>query len=1142
MLRPFLLVGIGGSGGKTLRALRVALERRLVEIPDWDGGWPDAWQMLHIDTPVAQDGPEFPAPFLPGSDYKGMVPQNVPYEALVAAMVGQTHEKIKLNLDEMERFAGWIPNPAAVVVPVSQGAGQFRAIGKTLTVARLKDVQQAIKSSLIQIGQGSGELSRLASLLGAKSTDLDAPAVVVVSSIAGGSGAGAFIDVIEAIKSSDTSEWLQKVVAWLYTPEVFESVKGNDGTAPNALGAISEAMSGLWIGQPSRNTVSLYKGMGITPSSGSSYTLGARYTFLIGRSNSGGVDFGGQHEVYSAVASSLSAMITDDAAQTEFFNYYLNNINSTGASATALPDMTGLYDRSLNASGNNRPPFLSGGFARLSLGRDRFREYSSERLSRDVIERLLSQHLRNLPATDNRTDVEKLDAAVADAWVQFLEGTKLNERNPANDIIDSLRPTDRLARVSHFKNDALAKAGAGMPKDGLEAGTWQTRFLAFWEAERGDFLVKEQAARYAVARVWVSEIGKNFQAHVSKSVARWGLPVTVRLLEKFEQEMEFFIAEINSEINEQSRVLSSLQGSIHQAVTRSGQAKMQAAHPDVQEAANRLAGALDKFACEIELRRMSINIIEDLRKSLIKPLRETAAAGWQALGARVNAKELADGRDNPFFTWPDPLTSSLPLRFTPPPNESLLVDVKDFPNEFVRLVSETLPTAERSGPNNDMDKIALLAMLGDEVIPDGEPRVGFTLFRAASQWVPTDHLLQTSSNSGAATTARFEFSDDVEEYLVRSRKWLGRDGSAFGNYLKISLGDYLGDGKADQAQLTSRRQKFSQEMSEVLKRSAPLIQINPTILASVHPGIDAKSNRLIFSTIPFEPGSSMETLFTSVLTSYGIKDKRLSDALKSLGQTQAQNIDIFTFQDNPLQPIVYDSIMKPIANSWQGAANSSAKRTAFWKYRRGRALREFIPADPEKISEMVRGWFVSTALGYYRAEKGSELGPKIEVWSPRFDWVSFPAPLLYPGNAPEKEYLGAVLESLSIALALCNVSPTDPLGPLAPYHRLMELGKTDESAASELVEWVQNGTQPEGAPEPKSDRAGTKSGGAQERKSALILFFDKQIASYDGLFAKYVKVGNPYSSQRNWEISNYIVSSLILLKEAVDMIDLDSFN
>ena len=154
--------------------------------------------------------------------------------------------------------------------------------------------------------------------------------------------------------------------------------------------------------------------------------------------------------------------------------------------------------------------------------------------------------------------------------------------------------------------------------------------MAFWEAERGDFLVKEQASRYSVARIWVSEIGKHFQAYVSKSVARWGLPVTVRLLEKFEQEMEFFIAEINSEINEQSHTLSSLQGSIHQAVTRSGQAKMQAAHPDVQEAANRLAGALDKFACEIELRRMAINVIEDLRKNLIKPLRETASAGWQA--------------------------------------------------------------------------------------------------------------------------------------------------------------------------------------------------------------------------------------------------------------------------------------------------------------------------------------------------------------------------------------------------------------------------------------------------------------------------------------------------------------------------------
>jgi hypothetical protein len=1141
MLRPFLLVGIGGSGGKTLRALRVALERRLLEIPEWDGGWPDAWQMLHLDTPVAQDGPEFPAPFLDGDLYQGMVPQNVPYEALVAGMVGQPHQSIKLDRDDMNKFAGWIPNPASVVVPVSQGAGQFRSIGKTLTVARLESVQASIKNSLIKIGGGGGELSRLAQLLGAKSTDIDEPAVIVVSSIAGGSGAGAFMDVIEAIKSADSSKaWLQKVVAWLYTPEVFASVKGNDGTAPNALGAISEAMAGLWIGEASPETVALYKGMKITPSSGSAYTLGARYTFLIGRSNSGGVDFGGQSEVYSAIASSLSAMITDDAAQTEFFNYYLNNIDSTGASATTLPDMTNLFDRSINASGNNRPPFLSGGFARLSLGRDRFREYASERLARDVVERLLFQHLRTLPPTDTRPDAEKLEDAVKNAWVQFLGNSGLNERNPANDIIDALRPADRKARASQFKQDALAKAGGGVGSDGLDAAGWQTRFLAFWTAEKGAFLVKEQAARYEAAREWVVKISESFPAHVSRSIAQWGLPVVVRLLEELDREMEFFTSELKSEIAEKERILASLQGSIHQALTKSGQAKMPLAHPDVEAAASSLAGAIDLFASEIELRQAANVIIDDLRRNLLRPLREATSNGWQALQSRVKAKELADGRENPFFTWPDPITGGLPGRFAPPPNERLLVDVKEFPNEFMELVTNTLPTNLRQGPANDMDKIAAMAMLGDLAITDGSPKVGFNLLEKDASWIPTDHLLQSGTLTGAASSARFAMSDDVEVYLDHARKWLSRDGSAFGNYLKISLGEYLGDNGAPQGELTQRRQAFSENMSEILKRSAPLIQINASILASIHPGVGQNDNRLIFSTVPFEPDSTMADRFKASLSAYGIKDSKLDAAMKSLGQTRAQNIDIFTFQDNPLEPMVYDSIMRPIANGWAGASGNISQRTAFWKYRRARALREFIPADPQRISEMVQGWFVATAMGYYKATKSETLGPKIEVWSQRYDWVSFPYPLLYPGNAPEKEYLGSVLESLSIAIANCNISPSDPLGPLAPYHRLMELGNTAESSA--LISWVKDGVLPDGAPEPAADRAGTRSGGAVERKNALVAFFDKQLANYAGLFAEYEKNGNPYVAQRNWEISSYIINGLNILKQSVDQIELESFN
>ena len=67
MLRPFLLVGVGGSGGKTLRAIRQGLKAKLQQ-EGWDEGIPEAWQFLHVDSPSSQDGLEFPAPLLPRED------------------------------------------------------------------------------------------------------------------------------------------------------------------------------------------------------------------------------------------------------------------------------------------------------------------------------------------------------------------------------------------------------------------------------------------------------------------------------------------------------------------------------------------------------------------------------------------------------------------------------------------------------------------------------------------------------------------------------------------------------------------------------------------------------------------------------------------------------------------------------------------------------------------------------------------------------------------------------------------------------------------------------------------------------------------------------------------------------------------
>jgi enamine deaminase RidA (YjgF/YER057c/UK114 family) len=416
------------------------------------------------------------------------------------------------------------------------------------------------------------------------------------------------------------------------------------------------------------------------------------------------------------------------------------------------------------------------------------------------------------------------------------------------------------------------------------------------------------------------------------------------------------------------------------------------------------------------------------------------------------------------------------------------------------------------------------------------------MFHTISVWVPRNHLLQGIDNSGAATHARFTLADDQQVYLDQARKWLSRDGSAFGNYLGVSLSEYLADGAVEVSLLNQRRDTFREQMGSVLGAASPLIQINANVLAAIHPEQSATGAVSIFSTVPFAGSTSMEKIFTDVLTNAHIVGAELDRVLESLGQSSTQVIDVFSFQSNPLQPMVYDSIMKPIADAWASVSGDKKTRSDFWKWSRARNLREFIPADPTVIHAMIRGWFITTALGYFRAEKNEMLGPKIEVWSPHRQWQSFPHPLLYRGIAPDNEYLGAVMESLAIAMVQCNTNVADPLGPLAPYKRLMQLGDMDGQLTGELEQWVHFGTQPPGAPVPRTERAGSATGTPEERREALVAFYNQQLATHEKLFADYIAAGNPYHVQRNWEIAPYITSDLLLLREALKNYSLEEFN
>jgi cell division GTPase FtsZ len=76
MLSPILFVGVGGSGGNTVRAIRSTLLRRLHAI-GWEGDIPEAFQTLWIDTISTQGKGGFNAPILPAEQYLGLVANGV---------------------------------------------------------------------------------------------------------------------------------------------------------------------------------------------------------------------------------------------------------------------------------------------------------------------------------------------------------------------------------------------------------------------------------------------------------------------------------------------------------------------------------------------------------------------------------------------------------------------------------------------------------------------------------------------------------------------------------------------------------------------------------------------------------------------------------------------------------------------------------------------------------------------------------------------------------------------------------------------------------------------------------------------------------------------------------------------------------
>ena len=1115
MLSPFLIIGVGGSGGKTIRAMRQTLLRRL-RAKGWKGEFPEAWQFLEIDTISTQGGGNFTAPLLPANQFLGLVPQNVDYAGLRNQLI-QKMPRTEQNL----ALGGWIPENTAV--PIQKGAGQYRTLGRAVVASQLSQLQQALTRSYSRLS-APGVLEELREvsmkLYGKAEGQSPEPMALVISSVAGGSGAGIYLDVVEALKSLN-SGFDKRTQVLLFGPDVFNNIPQGlrDSIPANALGAMNETLAGMWAEGPGAGSAALFSNSGLNGRGTSGF--GPRNTYLIGASN-GQVSFGDQDSVYRAAGESLATLVSDEAVQTWMVEYAIVNVFVNSANPIICNDET-----MLKSSNNvfHSQPLGSIGVGRVSLGLDRFSEYIAEGGARWTVERLLWPQFVPANPMNPQTPQQIIEEAVDRSWGQFLSDSGLNERGEKNDVIEALSPIGLEDRARAFASAIINKASGGVPPAGIPANQWVSNINNFFNLQRKAYETDEQSEIYKVAQVWTTDIQDLILKTVSLTVSRQGLNVASRLVEKLREEVKFVATqelplEASSEIRKLDQVASKISEGLPQGMSAvQTQAMSQVAGPIILKAASFITNAMRK--------KLAAELITDLDSGFLQPLETSLRNSVAELLISATSAQNRKGEQNPFPSYANISTGVIPERFNPSVIERLLIDVADFPKTMQTLVKESLDeSVQANWESRFIERITLGTKL-DSRGDDEEQK----LIDRRSTWVPQDS--NARRHSEGAQKAQFVIITDTDEYIERNRDWLTDPVTALGKFLDQDIPTYLSH--PDPSVANSRVNAYKAAFSSALKLSAPLCSLNKALIGQVHQNVLSKGDRYVhMSTIPFKDQGNLKDLYD--ITVHEIQEAKLWDPSESPKSFKAvggiQQIDVFSTLTSAMNPMVFSSLMNPVIESWSRNNNSSQLRQGFWTNRRARPLTEAIPMAPEQVQKLVMGWFVSQLLNLRTATADQSRGPKISIFDREMrKSVDFPHPLLGLKNesiVSNPDLLPAVLESLGLAMAHCDQLST--LTPLEPYWAMIRLG---EGYQEILENWIRRGESFIDAPVPVPAIAGTTSGTFDERKSAILTTLQKSQEFLHGI-AIADERKNPWEITRTTEIRPLTDAAFANLISCVD--------
>ena len=1053
-MRRILFIGLGGSGGKTASFLMDELKSRLISAGWEENRLPRGWQFVHIDLHDVADGLSSnlaASVSEQGGTYVGLAPRGVTYSTFASVVEAKLGDQRPPDLNYLAR---WHPGRDAVPIAISSSPGAHRAIGRIVTIAAANKIHSSLARvvetlSSVEAIQENAVAGQLMKFRDAQATSKEPPLVIVVSSLSGGSGSAMIQDVCDILRSFHGEEGFNggHTGAFLYTEDVFKSL-GIFGAKPNSLATISEILNALHQSY-SPWTEREWKRLGLKASVPKAFGRGPAMIVPVGASING-IQFGSSpDDVFRGFSRMVASIFADPFMQEHYFCYLC-----VGGRPIALsnPDNTDL-SRDPVTGQPNFAHFLGMGYASLSMGRDRYIEYSAQRIARKAVETLVQGHIDEAVLTGQRTPLQAISKAADELYPMFLRSV-----NPfKSDSFEEEKALELLipSRIRETVSTEIRESNsAGVKKD--------LRRLA--EQVKSTLTASVTKAVDA----WALELQGKIEEIILSIVAKNGLDVATKVLELFEADIHKLRQELPKRVVNPSDSGFAVRWLNWRRSTRGyPSSEINSERSEVENDLNHL-----ETLVQLESSELLSGILENLSRDLIAPLSDSLQKLHKDLDFELHRKVTgyagAAYREAPLPLWPT--SSGVPSHFTPAINEVLLDDIQSFPTTFEAHIAQALmPITSNQIGEAAMQVITQRQSVRDEKgdfleihnWPIALTRVGSHphIDRQAS-WYPSA-LGALSGRAGGS--ARYDIKLDYRSLLSYARRWVSLPNTSFRLYSDQGIGAWLAGSKdLTQQEIQNNLNKIQGALAQTIQYASPLVEVEQGLVSVIHQP-KAGGIKYNFSSLPF---AADDPALSSVVS--GLQGSIQAGA--SLGKLKeacdpnrdVKEIFISSTTGAPYVPLVFKSLTEPIRDSWAEVRNAGSTK-AYWQWRRARPLREFIPTSAKWAEAFLQGWIMGRITGHIQLEARTDgaSGFIAKVYDEgQQNWALFPSELLGVNGLGVRKDAGgedesnwnvppALLESLPLAMAHCQGMN---LEPLRAYQLVTRIGATIKALGASIGE------------------------------------------------------------------------------------------